>query len=69
MRKGTFLCLCMITRLANQKGMDILAGAMESLMERDIQFVILGTGRKGIRGYVQILRGSLERQSLFMHSF
>src|SRR5699024_4645357 len=38
--------LCMITRLANQKGMDILAGAMESLMERDIQFVILGTGER-----------------------
>lgn len=38
--------VCMISRLANQKGFDILAGAMESLMDNDIQFVLLGTGEK-----------------------
>lgn len=38
--------VCMISRLADQKGFDILANAMESLMNNDIQFVILGTGEK-----------------------
>ena len=38
--------ICIISRLANQKGFDILAGAMETLMQNDIQFVLLGTGEK-----------------------
>ncbi len=37
---------CMRSRLADQKGLDILANAMERLMQNDIQFVILGTGEK-----------------------
>ena len=36
----------MISRLADQKGFDILSCAMERLMQNDIQFVILGTGEK-----------------------
>ena len=36
----------MITRLADQKGLDILAPAMEGLMKRGIQFVLLGTGEE-----------------------
>lgn len=38
--------VCIISRLANQKGFDILAGAIESLMQNDIQFVVLGTGER-----------------------
>lgn len=38
--------ICMVSRLANQKGFDILACAMEQIMENDIQFVLLGTGEK-----------------------
>ncbi|MCX5862825.1 MAG: glycogen synthase GlgA [Deltaproteobacteria bacterium] len=34
----------MVSRLSNQKGIDILAGAFESLMRRDLQVVVLGTG-------------------------
>ncbi len=34
----------MITRLADQKGIDILASVMDEMMRRDIQFVLLGTG-------------------------
>ena len=34
----------MITRLADQKGLDILAGAMEKIMHLKCQLVILGTG-------------------------
>ena len=38
--------ICMISRLANQKGFDILADAMEGIMQKDVQFVLLGTGEK-----------------------
>jgi starch synthase len=34
----------MITRLADQKGFDILAGALEGIMKLGCQFVVLGTG-------------------------
>ena len=34
----------MITRLADQKGIDILSYAFDELMRRDVQFVLLGTG-------------------------
>jgi starch synthase len=34
----------MITRLADQKGFDILAGAMEEIMGLNCQLVVLGTG-------------------------
>lgn len=34
----------MITRLADQKGLDILAGALEEIMRLQCQLVILGTG-------------------------
>jgi len=36
----------MITRLAEQKGLDLVAGAIEEMMKRDLQFVLLGTGDK-----------------------
>ncbi|MFV0313619.1 MAG: glycogen synthase GlgA [Anaerotignum sp.] len=34
----------MITRLADQKGLDILSYAFDDMMQRDVQFVLLGTG-------------------------
>jgi starch synthase len=34
----------MISRLANQKGFDLVAQIIESLMQLDIQFVLMGTG-------------------------
>lgn len=33
-----------VTRLSSQKGVDILGSALPSLVQRDLQFVILGTG-------------------------
>lgn len=35
----------MVTRLVDQKGMDLLADAMELIMERDLRFVLLGSGQ------------------------
>ncbi len=34
----------MITRLAEQKGVDLLQAALDDLLRRDLQFVLLGTG-------------------------
>jgi starch synthase len=36
----------MITRLASQKGIDLVAGIIDELLLENIQFVILGTGDK-----------------------
>lgn len=36
--------VAMITRLADQKGVDILSGVFDALMQRDVHFVLLGTG-------------------------
>ena len=36
--------LSMVTRLAEQKGFDILAIILEELLQKDVQLVILGTG-------------------------
>lgn len=36
--------IAMITRLVDQKGLDILTFVLDEMMRRDIQFVLLGTG-------------------------
>ena len=36
--------LSMVTRLVEQKGLDILAIIMEELLQKDVQLVVLGTG-------------------------
>lgn len=36
--------ISMITRLADQKGLDILSHVFHDMMQRDVQFVLLGTG-------------------------
>lgn len=36
--------ISMVTRLADQKGLDIVSESLEELLAQDIQFVVLGTG-------------------------
>lgn len=36
--------ITMVSRLSNQKGIDLFQGAIASLMEHDLQLVLLGTG-------------------------
>lgn len=38
-----------VTRLVDQKGVDIIIGALEELLGRDIQFVLLGSGDPAIQ--------------------
>ena len=40
------LAICMITRLTEQKGLDILDGVMDRLLSQDVQLYILGNGEK-----------------------
>jgi len=45
--------VAMITRLANQKGMDIVSHVFDEMMKRDIQFVLLGTGEMQYEHFFQ----------------
>jgi starch synthase len=46
-----------ISRLAEQKGVDIELGALEEMLSADIQFVLLGSGSPGYeRGYQELAR-------------
>jgi starch synthase len=47
--------ISMISRLAVQKGVDILQGALDELMLRDVQFVLLGAGDRGYEEWFQDL--------------
>ena len=48
----------MVSRLATQKGFDLIEAAMEELLRRDLQFVLLGTGD---RRYEDNLRSVAKR--------
>ncbi len=48
----------MVTRMADQKGFDIIGRAIDSILQLPLTFVILGTGRKGIES---MLRDAAER--------
>ncbi|MBI5802964.1 MAG: glycogen synthase GlgA [Verrucomicrobia bacterium] len=46
-----------VTRLADQKGMDILLGALEEMLAKEMQFVLLGSGDPALqRGYQNLAR-------------
>lgn len=44
-RAGVFL-IAMISRLADQKGMDLIANIIRPLLKLDLQFILLGTGEE-----------------------
>jgi starch synthase len=43
--------VAMVTRLDNQKGLDLVEEAWEGLLQRDLQFVLLGTGDPKISAF------------------
>ena len=47
-----------VTRLADQKGIDLALGALEEVLDSDFQFVLLGSGSEN---YERALRGLAER--------
>ena len=50
----------MVARLVDQKGLDILAGALDALLSRDMQIAVLGTGDPH---HEQMLAGFAERHA------
>jgi len=44
-----------ISRLADQKGIDLVAWAAEAILSRGAQFVVLGTGDKNLENYFKTL--------------
>jgi starch synthase len=48
--------LGVISRLASQKGFDLLAEIMEDLLERDLFFILLGTGDQVYHGLFEEIR-------------
>lgn len=54
--------LAMISRLADQKGFDILQKAADDLMKLPIQFVVLGTGEKKYHDFLENLKKNNPKQ-------
>jgi len=52
----------MVTRLDTQKGLDLVEGAWEGLLERGVQFVLLGTGEEKHMRFFAGLKGCQPRQ-------
>lgn len=63
------LLIGMISRLADQKGFDILAEASDQLMEMDLQFVLLGTGEERYHRIFANLAGKYEGQAAVFLKF
>jgi starch synthase len=49
---GDFPVAGMVTRLASQKGLDILCDALEEIIDRGIAIIILGTGDRKIQDFL-----------------
>jgi starch synthase len=45
--------VAMVSRIANEKGFDLITAALDELMKMNIQLVILGTGDKGLEELLQ----------------
>ena len=63
------LLVGMISRLADQKGFDILAEAIDQLMELDLQFVLLGTGEERYHGIFANVAGKYQGQAAVFLKF
>ena len=48
--------IAMVTRLTAHKGLDLVSWAAEKLLNKNVQFAILGTGDKGYESYFSYLR-------------
>jgi starch synthase len=63
------LLVGMISRLADQKGFDILAEASDQLMEMDLQFVLLGTGEERYHRFFANVAGKYQGQATVFLKF
>ncbi len=59
----------MISRLADQKGFDILAEAIDQLMDLDLQFILLGTGDERYQRIFANVAGKYQGQAAVFLKF
>ena len=53
----------MVSRLVSQKGFDLLERIMEPLLQRDVQFVLLGTGDPHYEGFFREMAGRFRERA------
>ncbi|AUX20574.1 glycogen synthase [Sorangium cellulosum] len=58
--------LGLISRLATQKGIDILAGALDHILSLDVQLVVLGSGERWAEDLFSRLSGSSDRVRVYV---
>ncbi|XXT21670.1 glycogen/starch synthase [Sorangium sp. So ce429] len=58
--------LGLISRLATQKGIDILAGALDHILSLDVQFVILGSGERWAEDLFSRISGASDRFRVYV---
>ncbi len=61
--------LCMITRLASQKGIELLLAVADRLLARDVQFILLGTGETRYRRMLAELSDRYRDKAVFLDTF
>jgi starch synthase len=49
--------LAVVSRLAGQKGLDVLAAALDRILARDVQLVVLGTGDRDLEAAFRAAQG------------
>ncbi len=54
--------LGIISRLDNQKGLDLIASTLDRILQEDVQFILLGTGNKGYHEFFQHMQRSYPSQ-------
>jgi len=59
----------MVTRLADQKGIDLLRAGADRLLERAVSLVVLGSGDAGHRDFLAGLAASHPRRVMFQPAF
>jgi starch synthase len=56
----------LVSRLATQKGIDILAGALEQILSLDVQVVVLGSGERWAEEMFSRLAGASDRFRVYI---
>jgi starch synthase len=68
-RKPRTLLIGMVSRLFEQKGLDLLVEAASQLLQREVQLAILGSGDEKYRAALQSLAGQYPGRVGFAHDF
>ncbi|XXS73250.1 glycogen/starch synthase [Sorangium sp. So ce131] len=58
--------LGLVSRLATQKGIDILAGALDHILSLDVQLVVLGSGERWAEDLFSRIAGSSDRFRVYI---